>query len=116
MLVQSPSDVMDYGMVAEVLDVEDGLDSDSREELYVHAPNPVSSSPIQCILLALSSDKTGYMGLWGQSNKHANDRLPCCLIFDVPSVCRSLTMCHRSSSHSLSQTQGGTLHRMCTAS
>jgi len=57
-LVQSPSDVMDYGMVAEVLDAEDGVNSGIREELYVHAPNPVSNSPIHCVLLALSSDNT----------------------------------------------------------
>jgi hypothetical protein len=37
--VQSPSDVMDFGMVAEVLDAEDGVPA---EGLFVHAPNPVS--------------------------------------------------------------------------
>lgn len=41
--VQSPSDVMDFSMVAEVLDAEESTAGVSGEQLYVHAPNPVRS-------------------------------------------------------------------------
>ena len=41
--LQSPADVLDFGVIAEVLDGEDGTGAagTSGEDLYVHAPNPV---------------------------------------------------------------------------
>lgn len=51
--MQSPSDVMDFSMVAEVLDAEAGSADVSGEQLYVHAPNPVCSHLSVCTRPAL---------------------------------------------------------------
>ena len=38
LVVQSPADILDFGVIAEVLDGEQGAAGTSGEDLYVHAP------------------------------------------------------------------------------
>lgn len=57
--VQSPSDVMDFSMVAEVLDAEPGSADISEEQLYVHAPNPVCQPLSVCFRRASPLSKLG---------------------------------------------------------
>ena len=51
-VLQSPADVLDFGVIAEVLDGEQGAAGTSGEDLYVHAPNPVRT---RCMCWATDS-------------------------------------------------------------
>ncbi|BDA45541.1 probable translation initiation factor eIF-2B subunit beta [Coccomyxa sp. Obi] len=57
---KSPSDVMDFSMVAEVLDAEAGSADVSGEQLYVHAPNPVFDYVPPELISLFVTDTGGY--------------------------------------------------------